>query len=484
MTGSAGEGRIPPARERGSASVSAGPIGPRLSILRPSILLVLLGAAGLSFHAMRGVELLGDEKFFNAAAAHIARCILGDVSLRECIDQVVGYGWFMPGLAILLAPAHLVFGGEAPVAFVRAWMIALNAGLLVLIARELARSGMSPRLVLWGVGAGFLVPFYTCFNGCLWGELVAVHAAILLMLVLERSIASFGLRLGALCGAAIGCITCCRPQFFLLLGLVAVRAVLALTDGTIGGSRRLCSGLLALVAAWCAVITPWQCAMYSWYGPFFLVVSTAERPFATDAHYRTNHGLTGHPWISVHGHLMAEATRNGRSLHAQMQASAHELTAPSFSARVVRQAEQAKKFYCQENEFLGRFQGADRAGTPSAGAWSRMQRFNTAAWRLWMVAGTLLLLFPFRAGPNRDYRMPVVFKGLAGLIAIQPVVYHAHGRYHVALIPLISIFACIALAAGTRVPGPGRANGIALRGVQAASILLVAVTAFLLLYHR
>lgn len=477
MTDSAGVGPTPPHAVRGGAAAPRGP-GPR-----PAILLVLLGAAGLSFTLMRGVELFGDERFYHAAAGHVARCILGRESLAECIDEVVGYGWFLPGMALLLTPAHLAFGGEAPVAVVRAWMIAVNTGLLALIARELAGSGTSGRRVPWGVVAGFLVPFYACFVGCLWGDLVAVHAAILLMLVLERRIACFGPLLGAACGAAVGCITCCRPQYFLLLGLVSVRAALAFADGMIGGSRRLGGGLLALVAAWCAVIAPWQVALHSRYGPFFLVVSTAERPFATDEHYRAKHGLTGNGWVGAHRALMAEAASNGRNLHEQIRAGVRELATPTFPERVAHQADQARRFYGRENEFLERFQQAGRDGSPSDRTWWLLRGCNAAAWRLWLAAGVLLMLVPFGTGAGLDYRLPVAFKGLAGLIAVQPIVYGANARYHVALIPLISIFACIAVATGTLVPGGGRASRIALRVVQAACLLLVAVTACLLAYQ-
>lgn len=464
--------------ERTGAPTSGGLLGIPLPIL-----LALLGCAGLSLFLMRGVALSGDEAFYFHNSSHIAACLLGQrpgLTLAQCIDPIVGNGWFGPAMSLLLAPAHLPFGGEAPVAAVRAWTIAVNTSLLALIARALLRSGVAVGPVVCGVAASFLVPFYACFTGCLWGELVATHAAILLMLAVERRIGSWGGVTGVLSGAGIGLITLCRPQFFLLLALVAVRAMLAFSDGTIAGGRRLAVGLLATVAAWCAVVAPWQWAVTTRYGPFFLIVSTAEQPFVGDPNYRVNHRLTGPSWHAVHDHLVAEAARNGRSLSQQIHVSRKELTRLSFADRIRWQALQARRFYLDENKFLDRFHGLDHAHAVPDRAYAAVRSVNSVAWRAWMVVGLVLMVFPFTPGSNRDYRMPLLFKGLAGVVALQPIVYAAHGRYHVALIPIIAVFAAIALAAGSRAPGSTLAVRIVLTAVQAGAVAVVAATAFLL----
>lgn len=479
MAFTAGKDRTSPGSEASPAGTSGGLLEPRLGIL-----LVLLGGCGLSFSLMRGVELSGDETFYAETAAHVARCMLGrhgDVPLSRLVDPIVGNGWFVPGMAVLLAPVQLLFGGEAPVAWLRGWAIAVNGALLATIGRVLSRSGIPPGYVLVGLAASFLVPFYACFLGCLWGELIAAHAAILVMLLVERRIVSFGVVTGALVGAAIGLVTLSRPQFFLLLALVGLRAGLAFTDGVLGAPRKLCGGLLALVASWCAVVAPWELALQSRYGPFFLTVSPAEQPFVGDAHYRTNHRLTGEPWQAVHDELVAEAARNDRSLHRQIQISSVELTRLSFSARVTRQAEQARKFYFDENRFLERFQRLDRAAAVPDVKWGWARLVNPVTWRACLAVGMLMLLVPFAAGASLDYRMPLVFKGLAGLVAVQPLVYAAHGRYHVALVPIVSVFTAVALAASTRVRGGARASRVVLLAVQVVSVAFVVVTAWLLL---
>lgn len=474
-------GRVPPGYEGGPASGSSRPPG-----LPWQIVLVLLVGACLSFYLMRGVGLSGDEGFYFGNSSHIAKWLLGllpGLPFSRFIGPIVGNGWFLPGVSLLLVPVQLPFGGEAPVALARAWVIAVNIGLLAMIARVLLNSGLSVRSVLIGVSASFLVPFYVSFMGCLWGELVATHAAILFMLVVERRIASFGPLLAALCGAAVGAITLCRPQFFLLLALVSMRAVFAFMDGTIGGARKLCVGLATLFCSWSLVIAPWEWAIHARYGPFFLVVSTAEQPFVSDAKYRENHHLTGEPWAAVHGELVAEAARNNRCLFEQIRVSRRELARLSFGERVRLQAQQTHRFYFNENIFLKRFHGIDRAGSLTDWAGGAVRLFNSVSWRLWMVVGLLLMVFPFATGPQQDYRMPLVFKALAGMLALQPIVYLAHGRYYVSLIPLISIFASIALAAGTRVPGHAGTSRVLLRAAEAVSVALAGVTGFLLLYR-
>ena len=78
---------------------------------------------------------------------------------------------------------------------------------------------------------------------------------------------------------------------------------------------------------------------------------------------------------------------------------------------------------------------------------------------------------------------PGCVEALAGMIALQPILYLAHGRYYVSLIPLISIFASIALAAGARVPGHAGTSRVLLRAAEAVSVALAGATGFLLLYR-
>lgn len=465
----------------GSAGTPGGQLWPWLQIL-----FTLACGAGLSFFFMRGVAFSGDEVIYNRNAESIARWVLDrgqGMTTTALLDQIVGYGWFVPGVSVLLAPVHYLFVGEAPVACVRAWMILLNCALLALIARELLRSGVPSVLVLVGVSASLLVPYYVCFLGCLWGELIASHAAILIMLLCERLVRRFQPLACATYGAAIGCITLCRPQFFLLLLVVAARCVLAFADGTIHGARKLCIGLLAIVAAWYAMLAPWQYVLQARYGPFFLSTTPSESSFVFNADYLAKRGLTGQAVPGVHLDLVAQAAGSGRSLAQQIQVSRKELTPPPFFTRVGRQALRARKFYFDENRFVTRFQESDSSATLPVWVWERLRQINSVSWRVWLATGLLLAIFPFSPGVNRDYRMPVAFKGLAGLIASQPVFFHAHGRYHVALIPVITIFAAVALAAGTRVPAPSWVVRSSLRVVETGVAVFVVVTLCLLLFR-
>jgi len=448
------------------------------------ILLALLAGAFLSFWLVRGVALSGDEQFYLGNATHIARSVLGchaDITFAQFIDLIVGEGWFVPGMSFLLSPMQMLFGGEAPVAWSRAWVITINTALLAMIARVLLASGLSTRFVLFAVAGSFLVPFYTYYMGCFWGELVAIHAAILLMLVIEQRIASYGPRECALWGFVIGCITLFRPQFFLLLGLVAVRAALAVCDGSIAGARRLFGGLFAMVASWCLVLLPWECALNWKYGPFFIVTSPSTAPFVADATYSQKHHLPPNDPFAVHAALMREAAQNGVNLSQQVRVSRKELTQRSLFARLSWQAKQVRKFYFNEDVFLNRFHGIDRAKVLPAWASEAVRCFNSLEWRLWLTAGLVMMVFPFAVGANLDYRMPIVFRGLAGMLALQPIVAWAHGRYHVALVPVISVFVAVALASGTRTWGATHATRTAILVVQTGSVLFALTTIALLI---
>ena len=95
---------------------------------------------------------------------------------------------------------------------------------------------------------------------------------------------------------------------------------------------------------------------------------------------------------------------------------------------------QARRFYFNENKFLDRFHGLDHAHAVPDRAYAAVRSVNSVAWRAWMVVGLVLMVFPFTPGSHRDYRMPLLFKGLAGIVALQPIVLAAVQAGAVALV--------------------------------------------------
>lgn len=79
----------------------------------------------ISFATIAGMGIIDDEGSYIPAAEAIGAFLRGQIDLAAMLEQVVRYGWFMPGIPLLLTP---IFIGGDPGTFV----VRLYAGFLVL----------------------------------------------------------------------------------------------------------------------------------------------------------------------------------------------------------------------------------------------------------------------------------------------------------------------------------------------------------------
>ncbi|WP_163266351.1 hypothetical protein [Chelativorans alearense] len=147
------------------------------------VLWIAVGAVWIASTAfMATVPLSGDELFYSSGAKFIAGFLTGDITFAEMKTNVVGFGWFTPGVPIVLTPLFL-FDATPHVSAVR-----IYAGALALILWFWS---------LWEVNRAFgrqytlaLLVFPTLdvtwqlFSATIWGDL---PAGLLLVIVFVRT---------------------------------------------------------------------------------------------------------------------------------------------------------------------------------------------------------------------------------------------------------------------------------------------------------
>lgn len=220
------------------------------------------------FPLVAHAPLVGDEVAYVDGARALSNLVrdlggFGPVDGDELRRNVVGSGWFMPGMSLLLTPLFVV-DPDASVTAIRAYLGVVTTGLLVLtmlsVRRVLGDRFAAVVLVFPG-----LVPMWLLFSYSGWGDLCAgllILALVVHLVVVLRSVAEGaapgvrdGVRLGALAIAAV---------YFRSSALLLVVAVGVVTVGAallVLRRRERRRGLAAVAAAglvFTAALLPWS----------------------------------------------------------------------------------------------------------------------------------------------------------------------------------------------------------------------------------
>ncbi|MDP2772929.1 MAG: hypothetical protein Q8O61_05180, partial [Nocardioides sp.] len=129
---------------------------------------------------------------------------LGPLDSAELERNVVGSGWFMPGMSVLLTPLFVV-DPDASVFAIRGYLGVLTTILLLLATRSVRRTFGDLYAALLLVFPG-LVPMWVLFSFGAWGDLVAGLLIVMLVAHLVtifrqvRNGVAFSLREGAWLG--------------------------------------------------------------------------------------------------------------------------------------------------------------------------------------------------------------------------------------------------------------------------------------------
>ena len=242
---------------------------------RPDVALVLvLGAhlvlkAALSHRALTS-PLTGDEVAYAAGGQEFADAVRALVQLRSpdsagLADSVVGNGWFMPGMSLLLTPLYLL-APDAGLPWVRGFLGVLSTVLLIVTALVVRKS--------WGTGYAVamvavigLMPMWVLLSFTAWGDLPAGLVVVLLACLVSKlgGQAAAGeapsLRQGALLGG-LGAVGPYLRSSALPLVMVAFLLVAVALVAWLRG-RAFLRGLTTValaVAVFVAAVLPWSIA--------------------------------------------------------------------------------------------------------------------------------------------------------------------------------------------------------------------------------
>ncbi len=233
--------------------------------------------------------LQGDEvAYFDAAKAlsNLLRdaATLGSPDRAELADNVVGNGWFMPGMAVVLAPLLVVLP-DPDLGAVRLYLGLFTLALFALTLRSVDRTFGRPWTLALLVVPG-LVPVWVLFSFTAWGDHAAGLVAVILVCLMTevgrdlvagraprpRSVAG----IGALAAAALYLRSSTFPLVLGMLVLLALGAVLLARRGS---RRRVALGVVAAGGVFAFLLAPWSLGASEVLGG--RVVTTSTVPVST-----------------------------------------------------------------------------------------------------------------------------------------------------------------------------------------------------------
>jgi hypothetical protein len=420
---------------------------------------LLFFALGIfSFAFMSSVPLSGDEVFYVAGSRALANALISlvrghGVDLTKLVDLLVGNGWFMPGMAFLLFPISLLFGGS--LVAVRASMLVLNLSLLFAIFRQISPR-YPPRVPLLFLVALFASPYYIACLSTAWSDLPGVHLAILFCLWIEVGRSNRPAP-SLLAGALIAMITYVRALYPPLLAVASLSWLIpSLKKSAPAGvafrdwlGRTTAAALIFLVT-----LLPWSLAVTQRFGTTFTVttmplsqiVMFSDQAFIE--HVEQDTGQRQISFVALQKYFVAlqtyisnRAVQQGHSFMTQAWIERDALlgTVP-WSERFYFIARSVRPFFLRPNEFFQRFLDMRCQAEHCVPAWlANALRFgNTAGWTVLALIGALIVLLPM-SEKDGIYFLPFQWKAVAFLVCMHPVFLIAHGRYYSQLVPLFAL---------------------------------------------
>ena len=271
--------------------------------------------------------LQGDEVAYNNSAKAIAiaiRDLVSGASLPVHLIKldVVGNGWFMPGVSALLAPLYLVdpsAGYHAVRIYVGVVSLVLFLGGVYVTRRVLGARYAAALLVVPG-----LIPMWVLFTYTAWGDLLGgllVVALVMLLLTMWRDLESgrsarlrHGVALGVLLALTLYLRSSALP---LVVGALALAGIGVLVRAR--GRALVQSVVTCAVAAvvFGAIVAPWSIAVSKVFD--HRVVTTTTLPISMGYAFGNTSELCfgpcppGNPWTSMVSYSRAVAKQTGLS---------------------------------------------------------------------------------------------------------------------------------------------------------------------------
>ncbi len=446
------------------------------------------------FPGAAGTPAFGDEAYYLDAGRALSNLVRDLASLSgpdtaELRTAVVGSGWFMPGMAVLLTPLFVV-APDAPIELVRAYLGVASTGLLLLtaavVSRRLGRGPAGALLVVPG-----LVPMYAVFGFAAYGDLIAGLFVVLLVTqaleVVRRLRAGpaltwrHGVGLGLLGIAAVYF----RSSVTLLVAGVLTMTLLAALVLAASQWRRVVLSMLGAGVAFTALLAPWS--VYASHELGGRVVTTTSVPTVLANTFGDRDEVCygecdpgSSIWFSPLRYSREVARATGISeMQAAAEMSAYaraDVTPQSYARDVLANLHR----YVRNPAGFARLLESPTAPYSTARAvWLGTSLLVYPAF----VVGLVMLLVVTRRSAVDQVRV-LLLKVAIGALLAQPFVHIGGTRYWTTLAPLLGLSAAmlyVALRSAGSGPGSGsedRARGLLtlLQGVLSAAVVLVAST--------
>lgn len=417
------------------------------------------------------LKLTGDENAYSDAAMALSNLIrdllnLSPPDASQIGRSVVGNGWFMPGMAVLLTPLYLVVPDPGILA-VRVYMGLLSAGALLWVLRTVYKSlGQAYALALLVFPS--MTPIWVFFSFTAWGDL---YAGLFLVVLLCHSLAILrnfrkqeqirlwdGAKLGVL---AVSClyfrssILPLIPLLFAFLGAGLI--MLAKGRSRIQGAKALMLGAMVFLA----LLLPWSMT-----ASVFLksrVITTTTIPISMAVAFGDPNQICfgpcgkGNIWFnSVRYSKQIAAMRDIDEITAQKSMSQYAMrhvTPQSYSAKVLTNFQ---KYAFSPSAFAKHFLSSEKSKTYAAEN-PFYEKLIDAATRYPYYLFLLLMATSWFVVKRRLVEQQLeslLMKLFTVAMLAQPFVHISGGRYWTVFAPLCAISAAfVATKALRRTPG-------------------------------
>ncbi|NPC96804.1 hypothetical protein [Nocardioides sp. zg-DK7169] len=404
-----------------------------------------------------GGQLVGDESSYVNGAMSLSNLLRDAVTLTppdlaEVERNVVGSGWFMPGMSLLLAPLYLVVP-DADVAVLRAYLAVVTSVVFLLtvlrVRRVLGVRYAAALLVVPG-----LVPTWAAFSMAAWGDLFAGVLVVLLLMelvVLSRRLRrgeapslGEGFRLGLVAIAVVYF----RSSTSLLvagLGVVALVAAVSLLRGAERRRAVVAAGVGALTFV--GLLLPWSVAASATLGGRVMTTTSVPTVLANTFGDREqvcfgpcDPGSTA--WFSPLRYSRETARATGLSemdVATQMSAYARQdVTASSYAEDVLDNLHA----YVREPERFSSYLRPDAERADAGGLATTLDALTRGlVWAAFAVGVATILLVLRR---RREAQVVSVLLTLSfGALLTQPFVHIAGPRYWTTAAPVLGLAAAL-----------------------------------------
>lgn len=408
------------------------------------VLLALLGLhvvlKVLMYVHAAGADIFGDESAYANGARSFSNALrdlgsFGPVDGAELERNVVGSGWFMPGMSLLLTPLFLVVP-DASTEIFRAYLGVVSTAMFAYALWEVRRVLGRRVAVAFAVLPG-LIPTFALFGVAAWGD---AYAGLALVVVLVRAVemarqvaggvAPSRRQAAALAGWSIATVYL-RSSVLPIIAAIGVLALVGVVVGLRDHERR--RGLVAGVvggAVFLAVLLPWSVAASASLGG--RVVTTTSVPLALANTFGDREQFCYGPcdpgstiWFNPLRYSREVARATGHSeMEVQQQMSAYarrDMTAHSYATNVV---DDFDRYTTEPWRFLTYLPLDGETDPVEDGA-----RIGTE-WLFQLATGiaVLALLLVARRSRERQVQLVLVKLALGGLL-FQPFVHVAGPRY-------------------------------------------------------